>query len=74
VTLADGQQQVKYIFRGFATYDGRKEVGTILLDADADEALAGIDFLRIFGLRLIVDPVSNHVELVPSAVAAPTGV
>jgi predicted aspartyl protease len=72
VTLADGQSQVKLVCLGQAEIDGITAVGAVVLEPNAAEILAGIDFLRRFNLRLVVDPLLGHIELVPSVSPVPS--
>ena len=43
------------------------ETGDILIESDGEEALVGMEFLRQFRLALTVDPISDVVQLRPSA-------
>jgi len=87
VTFANGATADRLVCLGNAIVDGVTKSGTILLEQQGGIAILGIDFLRKFGLKLVVCPTSGAVEvvlasaafttpagqaLVPTAVPAPT--
>lgn len=64
IVLADGTSQTKLTCLGQVTFDGRSEAGLIIIEWQNTQVLVGMEFLRRFEKRLIVDPVSNTVEIV----------
>jgi predicted aspartyl protease len=60
ITLADGSIQNKLTCRGGVHFDGQTRPGLIILEEQGTEVLVGIEFLKSFGLTLIVDPARNQ--------------
>jgi predicted aspartyl protease len=54
LTLADGSTQHQLCCLGAVEFEGKSEVGVIIMSTSND-ALVGIEFLRQFKLQLIVD-------------------
>lgn len=74
VTLADGSTSNKLTCLGQAELDGESKVGLILIEPASDQVLLGMEFLRKFSKRLIVDPILGTVELITVAPPPPTTV
>lgn len=66
ITLADGSSQTKLTCLGELHFEDRAEVGLIIIEWQSTEILIGMDFLRKFGKKLIVDAPNGLVELVDS--------
>jgi predicted aspartyl protease len=64
IILADGSQQTKLTCLGELHFDGKSEVGLIIIEWENTQILVGMEFLRKFRKRLIVDPVDNKIEIV----------
>lgn len=64
VTLADGSKSAKLTCLGAAHLDGDAKVGLILIEPASDVVLLGMDFLRKFNKRLVVDPIAGIIELI----------
>ena len=65
VILADGSTQTKLACLGSIHFDGTQP-GLILIEEQGTEVLVGMEFLKSFGLTLIVDSVAGTLELHPS--------
>jgi clan AA aspartic protease len=63
VILADGTRQSKFTCLGDVTFGDQSEVGTIIIEPDADEALVGMEFLKKFKLALLTDADTGSVFL-----------
>lgn len=72
VTLADGRVSYKLACLGEAYLGQERQIGTVLIEPSSDQALLGIDFLKKFNKRLVVDPAMPLVELVPAFLPPPT--
>jgi predicted aspartyl protease len=76
ITLADGSTQTKLTCLGQIHFDGKEDVGVIIIENQNTQVLVGMEFLRIFNLRLIVEPNGEVVEIVagtpPTAVVTPS--
>ena len=70
VTLANAQQEHRLMCLGHCTVDKVSKLGIILIETQGQQALLGMDFLRQFGKRLLVDPVAETVELLDAATPA----
>jgi predicted aspartyl protease len=70
VVFANGQTEVRLVCLGLVDLDGVREAGLILVESQGTQAAIGMDFLRKFNRRLIIDP-SGHVEFVPAVVPVP---
>ena len=64
ITLADGSTQTKLTCLGSIHFDGKEDVGVIVIEPQNTQVLVGMEFLRIFNLRLTVEPNSGIVEIV----------
>src|SRR5437764_884541 len=64
ITLADGSTQTKLTCMGLIHFDGKDEVGIIIVEWQNTDVLVGMEFLRTFNKRLTVDPANGHVEIV----------
>ncbi len=71
VTLADGSVQNKLMCLGSASVGAEAHVGTILIEPNSSQTLLGMEFLRVFKKKLIVDPIGGTVELADSGGPAP---
>jgi len=67
IVLADGSQQVKLTCLGQVRFEGQSEIGLVIIEPQNTQALVGIEFLKKFRQRLIVDPASGHVEVASSS-------
>lgn len=56
VTLADGSTQYKLTCLGQAHLDNQAEIGVIIIEPSSDQVLLGMDFLRKFRKKLLIDP------------------
>lgn len=66
VKLADGSVSYKLTCLGKAYLGQESQIGTILIEPGSDQALLGIEFLKTFNKRLVVDPAMPLVEIVPA--------
>ncbi len=64
LTLADGSTAYRLTCLGTATLDNVQRVGVIVIEPSSNQTLLGMDFLRLFSMRLLADPISNSVELI----------
>lgn len=64
ITLADGTTHARLTARGMIKFDGKDEVGLVLLEWQNTDILLGMDFLAKFGKKLTVDAVNRTVEIV----------
>ncbi len=75
IVMANGQPQPRLMCLGGVTCDGTQEVGLVVIESTGQTPLVGMEFLRRFNKRLVVDPVNGIVELttmsLPVAPAAP---
>ena len=71
VTFANGATEYRLTCLGVVEVDALSEAGVIILEMQGNRAILGMDFLRIFGLELRVEPTSGLVELAPPAASAP---
>ncbi len=67
VTFANGTSEDKLTCLGYARLDGEDRLGLILIESQSNQVVLGMDFLKKFGLKLIVCPTSGQVEVVPAA-------
>ena len=67
ITLADGSSQTKLTCLGEIHFDGMSEVGLIIIEWQSTDILVGMDFLRKFQRKLVVDAPKGTVELIKSA-------
>lgn len=65
ITLADGFVQNKLVCQGNIHFEGRTRSGLVIIEEQDTDVLVGIEFLRIFELRLTLDVCNNTVELTP---------
>src|SRR5580700_5254995 len=63
LTLADGSMHQKLCCLGNVEFGGEKQSGTIIIDGTSTIALVGIDFIRTFRRRLVIDPINRTVLL-----------
>ncbi len=54
VTLADGKSQTKLVAQGKAQLSDKQHFGLVILESGSSDVLIGMDFLRAFGLALLV--------------------
>ena len=71
VTLADRSIQHELTCLGSAAMDTEAKVGLILIEPQGEQVLLGMDFLRKFEKKLIIDPIDRIVELVPALPSVP---
>lgn len=71
VTLADGRTDAKLGCLGRIHLGGESQVGLIIIEPSSTQPLLGMEFLRKFNKRLIVDPLQNVVELTDSLIVHP---
>lgn len=75
VVFANGTTEFRLTCLGVASIDGQTKAGVITLEPQGTNVLLGMDFLRVFGLQLRVDPSTATVELsstVPPLPAVPS--
>lgn len=76
IVLANGQPQPRLMCLGGVDCDGIREVGLIVIESTGQTPLIGMEFLRRFRKRLVIDPIAQIVELVtvptPSSTSTPT--
>jgi predicted aspartyl protease len=58
LTLADGKSQSFLYCLGAAETETKSAIGVTVI-SPSDDVLIGMEFLRLLGLRLIVDPISK---------------
>lgn len=58
LTLADGKSQSFLYCLGLAEAGTKSAIGIVVI-SPSDDILLGMEFLRLLGLRLIVDPISK---------------
>jgi len=63
VTLADGSVQNKLMCLGSAGVGSEAKVGVVLIEPGSNQALLGMEFLRQFEKKLVIDPIAKTVEL-----------
>jgi predicted aspartyl protease len=63
VTLADGSKQLNLYCLGTLHFDGDHHDGVMIVEWSSDTALVGMEFLRSFNRRLIVDPANGTILL-----------
>jgi len=66
ITLADGSTQTKLTCLGGLHFEGESQVGLIIIEWQSTEILVGMDFLRKFSRKLIVDAPKGIVKLIKS--------
>lgn len=66
VTFANGITESRLICLGHAKVDSDEQLGTILLEYQSNQVMLGMDFLKKFGLKLLVCPTTGQIEVVPS--------
>ena len=71
VVLADGQTQSKLTCLGMAHIAGEARIGSIIIEPQGDQVLLGMEFLREFKKKLVLDPTTGLVELVSTLPASP---
>ncbi len=71
ITLADGSNQTKLTCLGKIHFDGIEEVGLIIIEWQSTDILVGMDFLRKFKRKLIVDAPKGIIKLIKSNPAPP---
>ncbi len=64
VVLADGTTQTKLTCLGGIHFDGKYEIGVVIVEWQNTDVLVGMEFLAKFGKQLVVDPVNRTVKLV----------
>ncbi len=65
ITLADGTTHSRLTARGMVAFDGKSEIGLILLEWQNTDILLGMDFLVKFGKQMTVCAV-NRKSFAPS--------
>ena len=68
ITLADGSTQTKLTCLGEIHFDGKSEVGLIIIEWQSTDILIGMDFLRKFRKTLTVDAPNGLVVLTDSVI------
>ena len=76
VTLADGSTSSNLVCLGTAHLPGESQAGLIFIEAASSQVLLGLEFLKKFSKKLVIDPITQTVELVsvtppPGAAAMP---
>lgn len=66
VTFANGASEPRLTFLSQARIDGQERFGIVFLEFQSSQVLLGMDFLRVFGLKLLVCPTTGQIEVVPS--------
>ena len=66
ITLADGSTQTKLTCLGQLHFDNESQVGLIIIEPNSTDILLGMDFLKKFNRKLIVDASNGIVEIVKS--------
>jgi len=64
--LANGAVETKLTCLGIARLNGVELAGVIVIENESNQVLLGMDFLRIFGLKLLVCPTTGQIEVVPA--------
>jgi predicted aspartyl protease len=64
VTFGDSSTAAKLTALGKATIEGAWKVGVVLLEEGSTDVLIGMDFLKRFGLSLLVHPSTALIALV----------
>lgn len=67
MVFANGAVENRLICLGMARVDGVEKLGLIVIESESKQVLLGMDFLKKFGLKLLVCPTTGQIELVPSA-------
>ena len=70
ITLADGTSQTKLTCLGEIHFEGKSEIGLIIIEWQSTDVLVGMDFLRKFKRKLVVDTPKGIVKLIKSNPAA----
>lgn len=63
ITLADGSRRMNLYCFGTLHFDGDSHDGVMILEWSSDNALIGMEFLRRFNRRLILDPANQTIFL-----------
>lgn len=71
VVLADGSTQDKLTCLGSASLESEVNVGLIIIEPRSNQVLLGMDFLRKFGKKLMIDPINRIVELTSALPTVP---
>lgn len=66
VALADGSVHYKLTCLGMVHLEYQSEVGMIIIEPESKQVLVGMEFLRKFKKKLVIDPQNGTVELLPS--------
>lgn len=74
IILADGSQQTKLTCLGKVTFDGKDEIGLVIIEWENTQILAGMEFLRKFGKQITINTVSSTVEIIDAPPPAPATV
>ena len=69
VVLADGSTQTKLTCLGEVTFDGDSQIGLIVIESRNAQILVGMEFLRKFSKKLVIDPKNESVEIADSFIA-----
>jgi len=67
--FANGAVENKLVCLGLAKIDGLEQAGLIVIENESKQILLGMDFLKKFGLKLLVCPTTAQIEIVPAAAA-----
>jgi predicted aspartyl protease len=70
ITLADGTSQTKLTCLEEIHFEGKSEIGLIIIEWQSTDVLVGMDFLRKFKRKLVVDAPKGIVKLIKSNPAA----
>jgi predicted aspartyl protease len=70
VTFADGSTATKLTALGTVTAQGTWKAGVILLEEGSTDILIGMEFLKVFGVSLLVHPPGPLVGLIEDQVVA----
>ncbi len=68
IVLADGSTQTKLTCLGEIHFDGETRSGVIVIEFENTDVLVGMEFLRVFGKQLILDPANQTVRIIDAAV------
>lgn len=71
ITLADGSTHARLTALGRVDFDGKHEIGLILLEWQNTDILLGMDFLKKFGKSIMVDAINTTVIIVDAQLPNP---
>ena len=71
VTMADGRTDAKLGCLGKVHLGAEEQVGLIIIEPNSAKSLLGMDFLKKFNKKLLVDPLNGLIELTDAIVVHP---